>query len=48
MILLNLIMSFYAVSEEAIKQKVSCPRLTHKSDKYLIAGLQKMISLELM
>lgn len=48
MILLNLIMSFYAVSGEAIKQKVSCPRLPHESDKYLIAGLQKMISLKLM
>lgn len=38
-------MSFYAVSKEAIKQKGNCPRLTLEN-KYLIAGLQKMISLE--
>lgn len=41
-------MSFYAVSEEAIKQKGSCPGLTHENGKYLIAGLEQMISLELM
>lgn len=48
MIPLNLIMSFYAVSEEAIKQKGSCPRLTCENGKYLIAGLEQMVSLELM
>lgn len=39
-------MSFYAVSKEAIKQKGNCPRLTLENDKYLIAGLQKIRSLE--
>lgn len=42
MIPLNLIMSFHAVSKEAIKQKGNCPRLTFKKFKYLIAGLQKV------
>lgn len=42
MIPLNLIMSFHAVSKEAIKQKGNCPRLTLKNFKYLIAGLQKV------
>lgn len=42
MIPLNLIMSFHAVSKEAILQKGNCPRLTLKNFKYLIAGLQKV------
>lgn len=45
MIPLNLIMSFYAVSKETTKQKGNCPRLTLEN-KYLIAELQKIVSLE--